>query len=85
MALQLDFQHLGVTFERTYCRLTDAVMQDKTRGSATVYIMDETRVHGLANIHFEFAVDPAPDAPNIHIQAYNAAKLLPEFAGAVDV
>lgn len=85
MALQLDFQHLGMTFPRTYCRLTDAVMQDKTKGSATVYIMDEARVHGLANIRFDFVVDPSPDAPNIHTQAYEAAKLLPEFAGAVDV
>jgi len=86
MALSIASSLIGIDFPNAYVRLFEASVTDKTRGHANLVVYsDDTTQHVIGSYHIDFTVDPAPDAPNIHTQAYTAAKLLPELAGAVDV
>jgi len=84
MALQLPWDAHGVTFPDCYA----AVSYSKSRRSGealvilTIYTND-TKQHPLDSVPVHFTLDKGGD--NIHTQAYQAAKLLPEFADAVDV
>jgi hypothetical protein len=84
MALQLPWDAYGVTFPAAYGRVEHV----KTRPSGdtfaqlTVYT-DDTKQHAVAGVSVSFTLNKGGD--NIHTQAYAAAKLLPELAGAVDV
>jgi len=86
MALSIASSLIGIDFPTAYVRLYEVGIADKTRGRAHLVVYtDDTAQHVIGSYHIDFAVDPAPDAPNIHTQAYTAAKLHPELAGAVDV
>jgi len=84
MALQLPWDAYGVTFPAAYARVE--TVRARTSGDAfadlAVYT-DDTKQHLVANVSARFPLDKG--GPNVHTQAYNAAKLLPELAGAVDV
>jgi len=84
MALQLPWNAYGVTFPAAYARVEDVKVTSGNRGwtSVTVYT-DSTKQHDIDHLTVSFGVDKGGD--NIHTQAYAAAKLLPELAGAVDV
>jgi hypothetical protein len=84
MALQLPWDAYGVTFPTAYARVEDVKVTSGNAGwtSVTVYT-DDTKQHRIAQLVADFEVDKS--GANIHTQAYAAAKLLPELAGAVDV
>jgi hypothetical protein len=84
MALQLPWDAYGVTFPAAYARVERCSVHDGQYGNSylTVYT-DDTKQHAVGEIGVPFILDKSGD--NIHTQAYAAAKLLPEFAGAVDV
>jgi len=86
MALSIAQTFVGIDFPTAYVRLQQVGLSGKTHGHADfVVFTDDTAQHVIGGYSVNFTVDPAPDAPNIHTQAYTAAKLLPELAGAVDV
>ena len=84
MALQLPWDAYGVTFPAAYARVEHlkARPSGDTFAHVTVYT-DDTKQHAVAGLSVHFDLDKSGD--NIHTQAYTAAKLLPELAGAVDV
>ena len=84
MALQLPWDAYGVTFPEAYARIERCnVHGDNYCYSHAAVYTDDTKQHKLAEISVRFKLEKGGD--NIHTQAYNAAKLLPELAGAVDV
>ena len=84
MALQLPYSAFGVTFENAYARIEHVKSRPSgdTFAQLTIYT-DDTKQHAVGGASVHFTLDKSGD--NIHTQAYAAAKLLPEFAGAVDV
>jgi len=84
MALQLSWDAYGVTFPAAYGRVEHVKGRPSgdTFAQLTVYT-DATKQHAVGSVTVNFTLDKSGD--NIHTQAYNAAKLLPELAGAVDV
>jgi len=84
MALQLPWDAHGVTFPDCYAAVTFSKSRRSGEAFAilTVYTND-TKEHPLDSVTVHFTLDKSGD--NIHTQAYAAAKLLPELAGAVDV
>lgn len=86
MALSIASSLIGIDFPNAYVRLHEMSVSDKTRGRADLVVYtDDTAQHVIGSYHIDFTVDPGPDAPNIHTQAYTAAKLHPELADAIDV
>jgi len=84
MALQLPWDAFGVTFPEAYARVEDCRVRSGGDVLATIIVYtDNSARHAVGNTIAHFMIDKAGD--NIHTQAYAAAKLLPEFAGAVDV
>ena len=86
MALSISTNVIGIDFPTAYVRLDEVRLNGKTEAqSYFVVFTDDTAQHVIGGYSVNFHADPAPDAPNIHTQAYAAAKLLPELADAVDV
>ena len=83
MALQLPWTAFGVAFPSAYARVERCSVRDgRAFADLTVYT-DNTKQHALTDLSTRFELNKSGD--NIHTQAYAAAKLLPELAGAVDV
>ena len=84
MALQLPWDAYGITFPAAYARVEHTKVRPSgdTFAQVTIYT-DNTKQHAVTDLSIRFDLDKSGD--NIHTQAYAAAKLHPELAGAVDV
>ena len=90
MALQSDVNLSGFTFQGCYIRLVRFIFTGKTscRAYIEVYPSEEVAQEGTPMESYlqpvDFKYDYESDL-SLHAQAYEAAKLMPEFADAIDV
>lgn len=90
MAIQCDFDYRGITITNAYIRVERFIFNSKTWCRAYLAVWPSQEV---ADSSDPLAADPSCvdfiydfESPlSLHAQAYNAAKLLPEFAEAQDV
>ena len=94
MAIQADITFNGLPVPNAYVRATRFIFTSKTncRAYIEVYVSEEMAntastghlvASGIPDL-VDFKYDYDSDL-SLHAQAYNAAKLLPEFADAIDV
>lgn len=91
MALRQATTARGLPIPEGYWRATMLAVRDKTKGRAHISLFkdeatarnEEERPYVLDMRVVNFEYDP--EGANLHTQAYDAAKLRPQFEGATDV
>lgn len=91
MALRKRTDYMGVTLTDAYWRISGFVFTSKTNCRAYMELhSDQTVANSVPNtpintIVVDFDYDFNNTQESLHTQAYNAAKLMPEFEDATDV
>jgi len=90
MALQISTTYLNIELPEAYCRAERFAFGNKTSCRAKIEIYsnqiaaETVPVSPLYVLSVDFEYD-FNSIDSLHTQAYNAAKLLPEFENAIDV